>query len=885
MEKIYSPQSLENTIYKEWVDARAFGLNVNPKGKPYCIIMPPANVTGSLHIGHALTFTIQDILVRFHRLLGDHVLWQPGTDHAGIATQIVVEKKLVAQNISRTDLGREEFIKEVWKWRDQSGGRILHQLKSLGASADWSRERFTMDASSSAAVTKVFVDLYRQGLIYRAKRLVNWDPHLQSAISDLEVEQRENQGVYYYLKYEVEGEDKYLEVATTRPETYFGDMAVAVHPQDQRYAHLIGKKVRLPLLDRTVPIIADEYSDPEKGSGVVKITPAHDFNDFEVGQRHDLDFRNILNADGTLNEEVPDRYQKLPILKAREKLIEALREAGFLLREEPTENMVPYSERSGVMVEPYLTDQWFVDAKLLAKQAIAAVEKEETSFIPANWSQHYFEWMHNIQPWCISRQIWWGHSIPVWYGPDEKVFVALTYEEALEEAEAHYQTHNIALRQDPDVLDTWFSSALWPFTTLGWPHKTKELETFYPTSVLVTGFDIIFFWVARMMMMGLHFMKKVPFADVYIHALVRDEKGQKMSKSKGNIIDPMDLIDEYGADSLRFALASLASPGRDVNMSSQKVMSARNFMTKLWNAARFLLMNGCEWPAPPLQPSEVSLEINLWILHEYEQLRQEVTGHLHRYHINKAAQALYHFTWGRFCDWYVEFSKPYLRQEGAQKKEIQKVAGWVMGNLLHLLHPIAPFITETLWKAFNGPGLLMLSTWPIEETIDDERRHRAHAQVALTQELISQVRSLKADLNIAPGAYVKLLKCKSGKGQKSEDTLLLSFLIQEVGRIKEIELLISDQSVPPNMVEFVVGAENYFLSMDGLLDIEGERKRLQQNISKVEGEIAGIKKKMENPAFIENAPPHIIELNRTRLEEYTHSLSTLEKAIQRLEKM
>src|SRR6202166_1927109 len=707
LDKHFVPNEVEGRIYRKWEESGAFRAGSRPDAEPFCIMIPPPNITGRLHIGHALNNTLQDILARFERMRGKDVLWQVGTDHAGIATQLIVERQLAERQQSRVAMGREKFLEAIWKWKAESGGAIIQQLRRLGASADWSRERFTMDEGLSRAVIKVFVELYRDGLIYKDKRLVNWDPALVTAISDLEVQQVEVKGSLWYLRYPLEGKtfdpndtSTFIVVATTRPETMLGDAAVAVHPGDERYADLVGKHVILPLVGRSIPIVADEYSDPEKGSGAVKVTPAHDFNDFEIGRRHNLPQISVLNQEGALNLvgnedylrglpegalQLAEELHGVDRFAARKQILARLEDFGFVERVEPNTHMVPHGDRSGVVIEHYLTDQWYVDAKTLAQPAIAAVRSGVTSFVPKNWEKTYFEWMENIQPWCISRQLWWGHQIPAWYGPDDKVFVAETEEEAVGNALGYYveqevitpeQGREMALdrnkregfiTRDEDVLDTWLSSALWPFSTLGWPDDTPEVKRYYPTDVLVTGLDIIFFWVARMMMMGLHFMKDIPFSTVYIHRLVRDEKGAKMSKSKGNVIDPLGVIDDYGADALRFALARGAAQGHDIKLSSQHVEINRNFATKLWNACRFAEMNGCVL-SPGFDPAKATQTLNRWIAHETASATREVTDAIEGCRFNDAAAAIYRFVWNVYCDWYLELAKPVLMgEEGAAK--------------------------------------------------------------------------------------------------------------------------------------------------------------------------------------------------------------------------
>ncbi len=829
IEKNYQPADIEDRMSLVWEDSRAFsaGRPERRDARPFTIVIPPPNVTGSLHMGHALNNTLQDILCRFERMRGRDVLWQPGTDHAGIATQMVVERQLMErQQPGRREMGRAKFLERVWQWKAESGGVIINQLKRLGASCDWSRERFTMDEGLSRAVVKVFVELHREGLIYKDKRLVNWDPKLLTAISDLEVQQVEIKGHLWYLRYPLEGKTfnpddpaTFIVVATTRPETMLGDSAVAVHPDDERYARLVGKHVILPLVGRRIPIVADEYSDPEKGSGAVKITPAHDFNDFEVGRRHNLPQISVLDQEGRLalvgNEDylrglpegavqLAEELDGVDRFAARKQILSRLEDFGFLERTEPNTHTVPHGDRSGVVIEPYLTDQWYVDAKTLAQPAIAAVRSGATTFVPKNWEKTYFEWMENIQPWCISRQLWWGHQIPAWYGPDGKVFVAETEEEAVGNALGYYveqevitpeQGREMALdrnkregfiTRDEDVLDTWFSSALWPFSTLGWPDDTPEVKRYYPTDVLVTGWDIIFFWVARMMMMGIHFMKEPPFSTVYIHRLVRDEKGAKMSKSKGNVIDPLGVIDEYGADALRFALARGAAHSHDIKLSPQLVETNRNFATKLWNACRFAEMNDCAI-SDGFDPTEAKQTLNRWIAHETARATREVTEAIEAYRFNDAANACYRFVWNVYCDWYLELAKPVLMgEEGGAKKETRAMVAWARDEILKLLHPFMPFITEELWTVTAGrDGLLALAPWsrkpgPTPEqlammmsatTINDPSMPpvllafepaeftdpAAEAEIGWVVDLVTAIRSLRAEMNIAPATLTPLI--------------------------------------------------------------------------------------------------------------------------------
>ncbi len=750
LDKIYRPAEVEAKHYARWEDGGAFAAGRAANAAPYTIMMPPPNVTGSLHMGHALNSTIQDILIRYHRMRGRDALWQPGMDHAGIATQMVVERQLAEQGIHRRDLGRDKFIETVWKWKGESGGTITKQLRRLGTSPDWPRERFTMDEGLSKAVRKVFVDLHKQGLIFRDKRLVNWDPKLHTAISDLEVEQKEIKGNLWHFKYPVEGEEgTYIVVATTRPETMLGDTGVAVHPEDERYANLVGKHVILPLVGRRIPIVADEYADPETGSGAVKITPAHDFNDFEVGKRHGLEMVNIFDSAAQVNEQAPEKYRGLDRYAARKLVVADMDALGLLAETEDHLHAVPHGDRSGVAIEPWLTDQWYVDAATLAKPAIAAVEEGRIVFVPKNWENTYFEWMRNIQPWCVSRQIWWGHQIPAWYGADGTVFVELDEAAARAAAKAHYGK-SVTLTQDEDVLDTWFSSALWPFSTLGWPDRTPALERYYPGDVLVTGFDIIFFWVARMIMMGLHFMDEVPFRTVYIHALVRDERGQKMSKSKGNIIDPLMLIDKFGCDALRFTLTALLAQGRDIKLSESRVEGYRNFITKLWNAARYCLMNGAALD-DAFDPAACRQTVNRWIVGKTAEAAHQVEDALAAYRFNEAAGALYHFTWNVFCDWYLEFTKPILDGgDAAAQDETRAAMAWTLGRLLHLLHPFVPFVTEELWEQLSGADSepLIHAAWPEFDPAASDPA--AAAEMDWVIRLISEIRGVRSELNVPP---------------------------------------------------------------------------------------------------------------------------------------
>jgi valyl-tRNA synthetase len=876
LDKTYRPGDVEPKQYRKWEESGAFAAGgQSSNAEPYTIMMPPPNVTGSLHMGHALTFTLQDILTRYHRMKGFDTLWQPGTDHAGIATQMVVERQMAAEGLTRHDLGREKFIERVWKWKGESGGTITRQLRRLGASPDWARERFTMDEGLSDAVRKVFVDLYKQGLIYRDKRLVNWDPKLHTAISDLEVEQRPVNGSLWYLKYPIEGEEgRFIIVATTRPETMLGDTGIAVHPEDERYQDLIGKQVRLPIADRLIPIVADLYSDPEKGSGAVKITPAHDFNDFEVGKRHDLPMINIFDRDAKLNEAVPAEYQGMDRFEARAKIVAAFEEMGLLEKIEPNAMTQPYGDRSGVVIEPWLTDQWFVDAATLAKPAIEAVQDGRMRFVPKQWENTYFEWMRNIQPWCISRQIWWGHQVPAWFAPDGKYFVALTEEEAKIQADAHYG-ETVELRRDTDVLDTWFSSALWPFSTLGWPQETDALSKFYPTSVLVTGFDIIFFWVARMMMMGMHFVGEVPFKDIYIHALVRDEKGQKMSKSKGNIIDPLDLIDKFGCDALRFTLTALAAQGRDIKLAESRVEGFRNFATKLWNASRFCEMNECK-PVAGFDPSTARQTVNRWMAAKVSEAAARVAESLDAYRFNDAAQALYQLVWNVFCDWFLEFAKPTFQgTDEAAKAETRATAAWSLQQILKLLHPVMPFITEELWEQFGTSDSLMLTAWP-DLAFRDEQ---AEAEIDWLVRTISEIRTVRAEMNVPPSAKLSL-KVKDQSSQTEARLSRYQPIIQTLARLESIETGV--ESGGKGAVQLVVDEATLFLPLADIIDLAAERARLEKEIGKLDAEIAKLDGKLNNEAFISKAKPEVVEEQRERRAEADAVRLKLADAVRRI---
>ena len=879
LEKNYRPDEIEEKHYLNWEESGVFSCGQRPGSEPYTIVIPPPNVTGSLHMGHALNNTLQDILVRYKRMKGFDVLWQPGTDHAGIATQMVVERQMAAEGKTRHDYGREKFIEKVWEWKAESGGTITKQLRRLGASCDWSRERFTMDEGLSTAVRKVFVELHKAGLIYRDKRLVNWDPKLHTAISDLEVELRETTGKMWYFKYPIEDCDgEFITVGTTRPETMFGDVAVAVHPDDERYIDLVGKNCILPIVGRKLVIVADDYADPEKGTGAVKITPAHDFNDFEVGKRNNLKIINILDKYANLNENVPEAYQGLDRFEARKIIVAEMEALGLLDKIEENPMTVPYGDRSGVVIEPWMMDQWFVDAKRLAGPAITAVEQGETNFVPKNWENTYYEWMRNIQPWCVSRQIWWGHQIPAWFGPDGDIFVELDEEKAHAAARKAYGK-DVELVRDPDVLDTWFSSALWPFSTLGWPEDTPEVKRYYQTDVLITGFDIIFFWVARMMMAGIHFMDQVPFHTVYIHALVRDEHGQKMSKSKGNVIDPLELIGTYGADALRFTLTAFAAQGRDVKLSTQRIEGYRNFCTKLWNAARFCEMNECH-PVKGFDPSSVQLTLNKWIVGKVVEAERAMSGAIDTYRFNDAASSIYQFTWNTFCDWYVEFAKPmFMGDDENARAETQATAAWVLDQILLLMHPITPFITEELWTKLSDKrtSSIMIAEWP--ELDDTLINTSANEEMDWVVRLISQVRTIRSEMNVPPGAKIPLIL--KDAGERAQSCLVNhADLLKRVARLSSLELLSGD--VPAGSVQDVIDEAILILPISEIIDLTEEKSRLDKEIDKQTAEIDRFEKKLSNERFVTSAPDEVVATERQKLADAQQTKIKLQEAWERL---
>ena len=818
-------------------------------------------------MGHALNNSIQDVLIRYNRMKGFEALWQPGTDHAGIATQAVVEKNLIKNGDKKNELGREKFIKKVWEWKEESGGIILDQLKKLGCSCDWSRTRFTMDEDLSKAVIKVFVDLYNAGLIYKDKKLVNWDTHLQTAISDLEVIQKEVQSQLYYIDYQIENSDEKITIATTRPETMMGDTAVAVNPKDERYKNLVGKNVRIPIVNRIVKIIADQYADPEQGSGAVKITPAHDFNDYIVGKRNKLQIINIFEKNGNINQNGIKSYVGLDRFEARKTLINQLKENGNLLKIENINNKVPYGDRSNTIIEPLLTEQWFVHAKKLSKKPIQVVKEGKTSFFPNNWSKIFHQWMKNIEPWCISRQIWWGHRIPAWYDDKNNIFVAENEKLALSMAKKKNKNKNFNLRQETDVLDTWFSSALWPFATLGWPKKTKEFSKFYPTSVLVTGFDIIFFWVARMLMMGNYFNKYTPFRKVYVHALVRDEKGQKMSKSKGNVIDPVELINEYGADSLRFTLISMASPGRDVKLSKDRVTGYRNFITKIWSANNFLKLNNCKLDEK-INMKFIKLPINQWIFNEYIKAQNLVSQNIDIFRFDEAAKNVYQFVWHFYCDWYLEFLKPIFNSKNKSEiKEAKIFSSFMMANILRLLHPFIPFFTESIWATNKYKSTfkdyLISSSWPNYKKSTKFKKNQNDINDII--ELITSIRSTKAELKITPKLFCNIsFSDKAGKLRNLINNNIN--LIQQVGRVKGI---IEKKQKTENSIEILVLKEKLSLSFSEDINLASQKERIIQKLEHLKKQIDGLNNKLENKAYLKNAPKEIVQNDKKLVKELT----------------
>ncbi len=883
LDKHFQPQQIEQHHYRKWEASGAFAAHPESPKDPYTIMIPPPNVTGSLHIGHAFNMTLQDILIRYHRMKGKDSLWQPGTDHAGIATQMVVERQLGEQGIKRRDLGREKFIEKVWEWKAISGNTITSQLRRLGSTFDWSRERFTMDESMNKAVRKVFVQLYKEKLIYKDKRLVNWDPKMHTAVSDLEVEMIETKGNIWYIQYPIEGDtERFITIATTRPETMLGDTAIVVNPEDERYADLIGKYAVLPIVGRLIKIIADSYVDKDYATGAMKVTPAHDFNDFELGKRHGLEVINVFDANACINENGPSAFRGMDRFEARKKILAELEAQELLVKVEPHVSAIPHDEKTKqTILEPWLTDQWYCDAPTLAKPALEAVKSGKTEFVPKTWENTYYHWMENIQPWCISRQLWWGHQIPAWYGPEGDVFVAETEEEAQAEAEKKY-AGKVVLTRDEDVLDTWFSSALWPFSTLGWPDKTPELDKYYPGNVLVTGFDIIFFWVARMMMMGIHFMGEVPFKTVYIHALVRDAKGQKMSKTKGNVIDPLVMIDKFGTDAMRFTMAALAAQGRDIRLGEDRVEGYRNFATKLWNASRYCEMNGCNPPAT-FDPSKVENTINRWIISALLDSKKDIEDALAVYKFNDAAGAIYQFIWGTFCDWYLEFTKPMLgeaNKDDALKQETRDTTGWVLDQILHLLNPFMPYITEELYESMAvrpKDALLMSQAWPeYPATLADAGADKAIGKVI---RMITEIRSVRQDMNVPAGAMIRLM-VKDANPETAKMLEQYGEILRRMARVENIELV---TQAPVGSIQTVLDEATLIMPIAEIIDLDKERARLKKEVEKLTAEIAKIDVKLGDQKFVSNAPEEIIAEQKSRRENFEATLKKFSQALKQLE--
>ena len=870
----YNHTQIEDNIYSYWEKNNLFKPKKNKK--KFSIVIPPPNVTGRLHMGHALNNSIQDLLTRFHRMNNFETLWQPGTDHAGIATQALVEQKLSTQNIKKNEIGREKFIKKVWEWKKEYGDIIIVQLKKLGCSCDWSRTAFTMDDNLSESVLKVFVELHKKKLIYKAKKLVNWDTVLKTAISDLEVDQREVNSKLYHIKYPINETTEFITIATTRPETMLGDTAVAVNPKDKRYDHLVGKLVTIPIAERKVKIIHDVYADPDQGTGAVKITPAHDFNDYEVGKRNKLEIINVLTEDGKINKNAPSNYIGLDIFSARKKILEELSNKELLVKEENVRNKVPYGDRSNSVIEPFLTEQWFVDAKKLSVKAKKIVKTKKTNFFPSNWSKTYFQWMNNIEPWCISRQLWWGHQIPAWYGPDKKIFVALNEKEAILKAKKFYKK-NVKLIRDPDVLDTWFSSGLWPFATLGWPKKKDYLNKFYPTSVLVTGFDIIFFWVARMIMFGMEFLNKEPFKDIYVHALVRDEKGQKMSKSKGNVIDPLELIEKYSADALRFTLLSMASPGRDVKLSEERVKGYRNFLNKLWNANNFLKMNKCDFDKKSKIP-KISININKWIYRELIDTKNLVEKNIKDYRFDEASRNIYKFVWNSYCDWYLELSKTILYSKDKKAiKEVRAVSSYVFKQILILLHPFIPFITEKIWlknKLDNSKkNFLMFANWPSVKLYKDKNLGEVERIISI----ITEIRSFKNELNVSPGSFIDISIEKINKKNK-KFFVNNNIVLKRLGRINNF--LDKDKNIPS--ATLIIEGDMFKLYFDQSVDLNLVKENLTKKQSKYQEDLNKISQRLSNKGFVERAPKNIVDQEKTNYSNLKNDIKKITLTIKNL---
>ena len=870
----YIHADVEDKIYSYWEKNNLFKPIKNKK--QFSVVIPPPNVTGSLHMGHALNNSIQDLLVRYHRMNNYETLWQPGTDHAGIATQALVEKKLTSEGINKNDIGREKFIEKVWLWKEQYGDIIINQLKKLGCSCDWSRNAFTMDENLSKSVLKVFVELHKKGLIYKAEKLVNWDTVLKTAISDLEVDQREVNSKIYYIQYPIDGSSDFITIATTRPETMLGDTAIAVNPKDDRFKKLVGKTVTIPIVGRKIKIIEDDYADPELGTGALKITPAHDFNDYEVGQRNNLEIINIFTEGGKINQNAPKDYIGLDRFEARKRIIKELKKKEFFVKEENVKNKVPYGDRSNSIIEPFLTEQWFVDAKKLSVKAKDIVNTKKINFFPANWSKTYFQWMNNIEPWCISRQLWWGHQIPAWYGPDKKIFVAINEEEAKAQGKKHYNK-DVDLIRDPDVLDTWFSSGLWPFATLGWPDNKEYVDKFYPTSVLVTGFDIIFFWVARMIMFGMEFLDKEPFKDIYVHALVKDEKGQKMSKSKGNVINPLDLIEKYSADALRFTLLSMASPGTDVKLSEDRVKGYRNFLNKLWNANNFLITNNCDFTKID-KIQNLTININKWIYSELLEAKDKIEKNLKDYRFDEAAKNAYQFAWHSYCDWYLELSKTILfSEEEIAKDEVRKVSAYIFKQILILLHPFIPFITEEIWlkNKFDNSGkdFLMLANWPIGNLDKDSSTNQVEKIISI----ISELRSFKNELSVSPGSFIDI----SIEGiSKNEQSFFIEneTILKKLGRISNL----IDKDLTKPAATLVVSGDMFKIYFAEDVDLELIKESLKTRQNKYQDKMNKISLRLDNKGFVDRAPKDIVEQEKTNYNNLKNDIKRISVTIESL---
>ena len=870
----YSHIEIEDQIYSYWEKNNLFKPVKNKK--KYSVVIPPPNVTGSLHMGHALNNSIQDLLIRYHRMNNFETLWQPGTDHAGIATQALVEKKLNSENIKKEDLGRDKFIEKVWDWKGQYGDIIINQLKKLGCSCDWSRNAFTMDKNLSEAVIKVFVDLYKKKLIYKAEKLVNWDTVLKTAISDLEVDQREVNSKIYYIKYPIDGSNEFITIATTRPETMLGDTAIAVNPKDRRFKKYVNKFAIIPIVNRKIKIITDNYADPEQGTGALKITPAHDFNDYDVGKRNNLEIINIFTKDGKINNNAISSFVGLDRFEARKKILNELKEKDFFVKEENIKNKVPYGDRSNSVIEPFLTEQWFADAKKLAVKAKKIVKSKKTNFFPVNWSKTYFQWMNNIEPWCISRQLWWGHQIPAWYGPDNKIFVELNEKDALKAAKKFYKK-DVKLKRDPDVLDTWFSSGLWPFATLGWPKKNDYLKKFYPTTVLVTGFDIIFFWVARMVMFGMELLNKEPFKDIYVHALVRDEKGQKMSKSKGNVIDPLDLIEKYSADALRFTLLSMASPGTDVKLSEDRVKGYRNFLNKLWNANNFLIQNKCNLKISK-KPPKIKVNINKWIYSELLKTSNIVKKNIDDYRFDEAAKNAYHFAWHTYCDWYLELSKTILYSNNNKAKtEVKEVSSFIFSQILVMLHPFIPFVTEKIWLTNkfdkNGKNFLMLSNWISGKSKKDSD----YDQVNKIIDIVSNLRSFKNELNVSPGSFVDISIHNIKKNNKSF-VLNNDVIIKKLGRINNL----FDKDQNKASASLIISGDMFKIYFDENVDLSTIKENLLNRQNKYKVEMDKISQRLNNKSFIQRAPKDIVQQEKNNYSNLKKDIEKISLTIESL---